>query len=158
VFLIFLFNSLITPNLIHPISLGIILFIQTIITCSITRLLLSSCWISSTIFLVIIGGLIILFIYITSICSNKKFLFKKLNLTQIVILIFITLIIFIYQHPISITIETFNLKDLPNLEFLKLFLPINILSSNFMFIYILIILIIIISILPLTKGPLRKKY
>nr|YP_010600879.1 NADH dehydrogenase subunit 6 [Cacopsylla jukyungi]WAL33209.1 NADH dehydrogenase subunit 6 [Cacopsylla jukyungi] len=155
--LISLGNSSIILVSSHPISFGIILLSQTMLLSICSRLLSNSSWISLTLFLVMIGGLMILFLYITSICSNKKPNFTKPTLFQLMWMF--SMIYFISNFEMSLPLNQFlNLKDLFNLEFIKLFLPLNMFSSNFMFLYLLIMLIIMIEILSLNKGPMRKKY
>nr|YP_010596832.1 NADH dehydrogenase subunit 6 [Cacopsylla burckhardti]UFP91888.1 NADH dehydrogenase subunit 6 [Cacopsylla burckhardti]WAK85091.1 NADH dehydrogenase subunit 6 [Cacopsylla burckhardti] len=156
-----LFLSMLNSSVIlissHPISFGIILLLQTMLISICSRILTQSSWIPLTLFLVMIGGLMILFLYITSVCSNKKITFMKPNLFQIA---FIIILINFMENFLNIplTNESLNMKDLFNMEFTKLFLPLNIFSSNFMFLYLLIMLIIMIEIMSLNKGPMRKKY
>nr|WMH03439.1 NADH dehydrogenase subunit 6 [Cacopsylla picta]WMH03452.1 NADH dehydrogenase subunit 6 [Cacopsylla picta] len=155
--LLSLMNSSIILVSSHPISFGIILLFQTATISICSRILTQSSWIPLTLFLVMIGGLMILFLYITSICSNKKIKFTKPNFLQIV---FIVLTVTFLQNFLTIfySSEYLTMKDLHNMEFIKLFLPLNTFSSNFMFLYLLIMLIIMIEILSLNKGPMRKKY
>nr|QWT29512.1 NADH dehydrogenase subunit 6 [Cyamophila willieti] len=152
-----LINSSIIMNISHPISFGITLFIQTIIVSVCSRVILHSSWLPLTLFLVMAGGLMILFLYITSICSNKKFNFVKLSVPQM-IFISVTLLFLVNYSNIDPHHEFLQMKDLFNMEFIKLFLPMNTFSSNFMFFYLFIMLIIMIEILSLNKGPMRKKY
>nr|WMH03400.1 NADH dehydrogenase subunit 6 [Cacopsylla melanoneura]WMH03426.1 NADH dehydrogenase subunit 6 [Cacopsylla melanoneura] len=156
-----LFLSLVNSSIIfissHPISFGIILLVQTMIISICSRILTQSSWIPLTVFLVMIGGLMILFLYITSVCSNKKITFMKPNFLQIMLVIFMMSFLENFLN-IPLNNESLNIKDLQNMEFTKLFLPMNIFSSNFMFLYLLIMLIIMIEILALNKGPMRKKY
>nr|YP_009502251.1 NADH dehydrogenase subunit 6 [Acizzia uncatoides]AWU48814.1 NADH dehydrogenase subunit 6 [Acizzia uncatoides] len=157
ILMLLVINASVTPSVTHPISLGAILMIQTMLTCGYTRVIFNSAWIPATIFLVVIGGLMILFTYVTSICSNKKFLLKNITSMQYVTTMVMILFI-LFSEMVTTPSDSLSLKDLFNMEFLKLFLPLNMGSSNFMFIYLLIMLVIMISILPLSKGPLRKKY
>nr|YP_010026397.1 NADH dehydrogenase subunit 6 [Cacopsylla citrisuga]QOQ84943.1 NADH dehydrogenase subunit 6 [Cacopsylla citrisuga] len=141
----------------HPISFGVILLMQTMSLALCTRIISESSWIPLTLFLVMVGGLMILFLYITSICSNNKPAIVKLTVYQVISVILV--IYFLENFEITIFMnEPLSTKDLPNMEFIKLFLPMNIFSSNFMFLYLLVMLIIMIEILPLNKGPMRKKY
>nr|AVC55941.1 NADH dehydrogenase subunit 6 [Ips grandicollis] len=58
----------------HPLTLGSILFFQTSLAALASSLLFSNSWYSYILFLIMIGGMLILFIYMTSIASNEKFL------------------------------------------------------------------------------------
>nr|YP_009501915.1 NADH dehydrogenase subunit 6 [Freysuila caesalpiniae]AWU48919.1 NADH dehydrogenase subunit 6 [Freysuila caesalpiniae] len=157
IFLMMSCSSMI-PTITHPLSLGMIILTQTILICSISRLMMNSSWISFTLFLVMIGGLMVIFMYITSICSNKKFSFPKIKIPMFY---FMIVVIFFTFNKSLIMLEmkdTIQMMDMFNLEFTKLFLSMNMMSSNFMFIYLLIMLIIMINLVNINKGPLRKKY
>lgn len=153
--LIILLSRTIT-SLSQPITLGLLILTQTILICLITRIITFSTWISLSIFLVIVGGLIVIFMYVTRICSNVKFKFN--NFKFVLIYVIIPFYITIKQPLIFSYFDNFQLKDNFNLEFIKLFLPLNIFSSIFAFLYLLIALVIMIRLIQLTKGPLRKKY
>nr|YP_009500763.1 NADH dehydrogenase subunit 6 [Trioza urticae]AWU49112.1 NADH dehydrogenase subunit 6 [Trioza urticae] len=143
-------------NLTHPLPLGLMILIQTIFICLITRIVTFSSWMPLTMFLVMVGGLMIIFIYVTSVCSNKKFNKKKSKLSLFFILISILMI---YNQSFMINFfDTVQLKDNFNFEFFKLFMPVNLSSSMFIFLYLLIALMIMINLLSKSKGPLRKKY
>nr|YP_009251213.1 NADH dehydrogenase subunit 6 [Bactericera cockerelli]ANA07534.1 NADH dehydrogenase subunit 6 [Bactericera cockerelli] len=140
----------------HPISLGFMILMQTILVCMLTRILTFSAWIPLSMFLVMVGGLMVVFTYVNSICSNSKFSFTSWKMT---LFYMITPTYIIYTQPLVFNYyDNLQLKDNFNLEFVKLFLTINIYSSMFTFLYLLIALIIMINLIGLTKGPLRKKY
>nr|YP_009139051.1 NADH dehydrogenase subunit 6 [Cacopsylla coccinea]AKE49766.1 NADH dehydrogenase subunit 6 [Cacopsylla coccinea] len=158
---ILLFISILNSSVImistHPISFGVILLLQTTLLSICTRMLLNSSWIPLTMFLVMIGGLMILFLYITSICSNKKPTFIQPSFYQMTLMFLVWIFLKNFEIPVFMN-EFLNVKDFCNMEFIKLYLPLNIFSSNFMFLYLLVMLIIMIEILSLNKGPMRKKY
>nr|YP_010987691.1 NADH dehydrogenase subunit 6 [Psyllopsis discrepans]WON66123.1 NADH dehydrogenase subunit 6 [Psyllopsis discrepans] len=149
--------SSITPLLKHPLSLSILILTQSILICVTIRMMYNSSWIPMTIFLVVVGGLMIMFIYTTSICSNKKFSFFKIKKFPWLMLTVITPIYWMQHLPYKAQ-DTLNNSDLFNLEFIKLFFKLNIFSSLFVFLYLLVTLLILISIMSVTKGPMRKKY
>nr|APX40028.1 NADH dehydrogenase subunit 6 [Cryptocephalus rugicollis] len=149
----------------HPLTLGLILLIQTIMVALMTGLLSMNFWSSYIIFLVMIGGLLILFVYMTSIASNEKFKFSFMTLLYT---IFSTLTIFsitifldkffIYQKIKMI--ETFSMQE--NIKthlFLNKFInfPHNMMYLMIV-IYLLITLIAVVKISSKTKGTLRKNF
>nr|YP_009502019.1 NADH dehydrogenase subunit 6 [Trioza remota]AWU49099.1 NADH dehydrogenase subunit 6 [Trioza remota] len=148
--------SAMMPLMSTPLSMGMLILIQTIMICSITRTISLSSWLPFTMFLVMASGLMVIFTYVTSICSNNKFSFMSMKLLFFAPLIFLWL----QKMPHLKVMFNDNLqnKDLFNHEFIKLYTKLNIFSSFFMFIYLLIILIIMINLLCLNKGPMRKKY
>nr|YP_009501941.1 NADH dehydrogenase subunit 6 [Livia junci]AWU48984.1 NADH dehydrogenase subunit 6 [Livia junci] len=154
--MVMLFMSSIMSNVNHPLLLSMMVMIQNVMVCLYMRFMTSSAWIPLTMFLVIVGGLMVIFMYTTSICSNIKF--NKLNLTKSFIYF---LLIFIMLPPEFYPMnnnENIQLMDLFNTEMYKLYLPINLMSSLFLFIYLLMALLIMISMLNKEKGPMRKKY
>jgi NADH-ubiquinone oxidoreductase chain 6 len=57
----------------HPLAIGIILLIQTIITCLIRGLINKRLWFQYILFIVFVGGMVVLFIYVTRVASNEIF-------------------------------------------------------------------------------------
>nr|AIS38200.1 NADH dehydrogenase subunit 6 [Brasilocerus sp. 2 DTA-2012] len=61
----------------HPLMVSMIIIIQTILIAMTTNLFSESSWYSYTLFMVMIGGMMVMFIYMTSLTSNKKIYFNK---------------------------------------------------------------------------------
>nr|WRO44764.1 NADH dehydrogenase subunit 6 [Themus sp. 'bimaculicollis'] len=146
----------------HPISMGLNLLIQTILIALITGFMSINFWMSYLIFLVMIGGMLILFMYMTSIASNEKFIFSKSLLIIMLMfsLIFMFMLFFKNNNP-------YPIKNIDSIEFLKLSMyemsPNKYFMNNSKFIlailiiYLFITLIAIVSISNNTFGPLRQK-
>nr|DAA06218.1 TPA_exp: truncated NADH dehydrogenase subunit 6 [Drosophila persimilis] len=66
-------TSIIFLNMIHPLAMGLTLLIQTIFICLISGLMTKSFWYSYILFLIFLGGMLVLFIYVTSLASNEMF-------------------------------------------------------------------------------------
>lgn len=147
-------------------AIGLTLLFQTVFIRIITGLITKTFWFSYILFLIFLGGILVLFIYVTSLASNeifsisiKSFLFRSIF---IIIIIFITYI-FIDQIILSINIFNEEISSLNNnifsiensLRLNKLYnFPTNyitILLIN----YLLITLIAIVKITKLFYGPLR---
>lgn len=157
-----IFLSLIPLFINHPLSIGLNLLIQTILIAIVTGLISLNFWISYLLFLVIVGGMLILFIYITRIASNEKFYFSK-NLLILTIIFILTLIfliiksdsrIFWIKNSDSINILNFSLYEYsPNKYFIN--------NSKFilriLIVYLFITLIAIVNISRNNFGPLRQK-
>nr|QAY82039.1 NADH dehydrogenase subunit 6 [Syphrea sp. REN-2018] len=147
----------------HPLTNGCILLIQTILIALLSGLLNLNFWYSYMIFLIMIGGLLILFIYMTSIASNEKFKFNNfismMLMMMIISMFIIYLMNFLYQ-------DLFQIQEMKNY-----FIPKNIETSMFkylnypnnmtflmMIIYLLITLIAVMKIIHFSYGPLRQKF
>nr|QXG19235.1 NADH dehydrogenase subunit 6 [Drosophila guanche] len=159
-------TSIIFLNMIHPLAMGLTLLIQTIFICLISGLMTKSFWYSYILFLIFLGGMLVLFIYVTSLASNEMFnLSIKLTLFSMMILILL-LITSIFMDKSYTTFflmnnemdSIFNLNSyfLENsLSLNKLYnFPTNLVTILLMN-YLLITLIVVVKITKLFKGPLR---
>jgi len=145
----------------HPIRLGRILLAQTISTCLTIGIININYWYSYILFIIIIGGLLILFIYITRIASNEKF--KISNILIFLFFIVIRLIIFtllidfyFLNYPnFSFTIINLNTSFIPLFSNKYINFPLNIIFIFTIF-YLLICLIARVKICSIYKGPIRQ--
>lgn len=137
----------------HPLSIGLILLLQTITISLITGNINYNIWYSYILFLIIIGGILILFIYMTRVASNEKF---KLNY-KILILFIIILIPNTENFRINLNNETliFNKSLIINISFRKFLFTPSFYIINFIILYLFITLIAIVKITEFNKGPLR---
>lgn len=163
--LLFIFRIIFT-QIIHPLAIGLILLIQTLLICLITGLLAKSFWFSYILFLIFLGGILVLFIYVTSLASNEIFsLSIKLTLTSLLFII-INLLIFYFIDKTTINIFINNNEIIPITEMSSYFIE-NSLSLNKLYNYptnlitillinyLLITLIAVVKITKLFYGPLR---
>nr|YP_010329977.1 NADH dehydrogenase subunit 6 [Thyas honesta]UNP54502.1 NADH dehydrogenase subunit 6 [Thyas honesta]UNP54888.1 NADH dehydrogenase subunit 6 [Thyas honesta] len=154
----------------NPLSMGLMILFQTLLICLLLGMLIKTYWFSYILFLTFLGGLLVLFIYVSSIASNE--LFKpsfntKLFFSMIFSLLIITQIIFmnnLYWMNFS-----FN-SDMNNFISMSLFvnndnkINLNKLYNNQTFmimlmliIYLFITLIAVVKITNIFYGPLRSK-
>nr|YP_009731704.1 NADH dehydrogenase subunit 6 [Carpophilus pilosellus]QHR79652.1 NADH dehydrogenase subunit 6 [Carpophilus pilosellus] len=166
----FLLNMIILMSIIflflnHPLSMGFILLIQTIFTALITGMMNYNFWYSYILFLVMIGGMLILFIYMTSIASNKKFKFS-IKLFSFMIILFLMLSLYMiiidqymyYNEYLNYDITIFNNYYDNKISLNKFINNPNFMILMMIFIYLLITLIAVAKIAPLKKGSLRQKF
>nr|ANJ01493.1 NADH dehydrogenase subunit 6 [Calvia championorum] len=145
----------------HPISMGFIILIHTIITCLIMGMMSLNFWFSYILILVMIGGLLVLFIYMTSIASNEKFKFNKMMLLfTILIFLMILMTKFMENNYLnSMNNELISNLDLNNNFNLNLSKFLNFPNSNIFILIIFYLLMSMIAIVKITKfnfGPLRQ--
>nr|AXS65227.1 NADH dehydrogenase subunit 6 [Cerambycidae sp. 8 KM-2017] len=161
--LILILNSILFIFLNHPLSLGLILLFQTIFSSLIIGQMNLNYWFSYILFLVMIGGMLILFIYMTSIASNEQFNFSSKLLFMMLLGISMEIIFFMFDSTNFnfkiLTTECLQFNSKINFSFLmnKIFsYPI---FSNFLMIiiYLLISLIMVVKITDFHYGPLRQK-
>nr|YP_009441718.1 NADH dehydrogenase subunit 6 [Amphizoa insolens]AOY39250.1 NADH dehydrogenase subunit 6 [Amphizoa insolens] len=154
----------------HPLSMGLILLIQTLLICLMTGLFSYSLWFSYILFLIMLGGMLILFIYMTSLASNEMFNFSK-NIF-IMAMMMTSLFIFIYllmDYTIIIPIfKNSNLMELlNNLMFLKnenlnslkmIYNNPNKFITLMLINYLFLTLVATVKITNMNYGPLRQKF
>nr|AND96049.1 NADH deshydrogenase subunit 6 [Onthophagus giraffa] len=142
----------------HPLTLGLILLIQTINLTLYMGYINLNYWYSYILFLIMIGGMLVLFIYMTSVASNEKFIPSiKLFILMMMMMIFY-FILFMNIDPFYLMMNS-NFKEHEN-EFVNLSLNkyFNFPNSIIMYmliIYLLITLLVIVKITNFKKGSLR---
>nr|YP_009468722.1 NADH dehydrogenase subunit 6 [Euzophera pyriella]AVA29545.1 NADH dehydrogenase subunit 6 [Euzophera pyriella] len=166
-----IFLSMIMFFLYHPLSMGLMILLQTLLTCLLTGMLIKTYWFSYILFLTFLGGLLVLFIYVSSIASNE--LFNMTFFLKLLFFFFMSLLFILsYMYMNNLTWMNFSL----NMEMNKLFnffLFIN--NENkinlsklyntqtfmimlMMMIYLFITLIAIVKITNIFYGPLRSSF
>nr|QKY75513.1 NADH dehydrogenase subunit 6 [Bactrocera albistrigata] len=162
-----LISSLIFIQMNHPLAMGLMLLIQTLQICLITGLMAKSFWFSYVLFLIFLGGMLVLFIYVTSLASNEMFSLS-MKLTTICIMTMLTLTLtamFTDKLSTSSFIQNLEMQPLYNfnmtvyensLNLYKLYnYPTNFITIMLMN-YLLITLIAVVKITKLFYGPLRQ--
>nr|QXG82669.1 NADH dehydrogenase subunit 6 [Curculionidae sp. BMNH 1042554] len=152
--------SLISIFLNHPMSLGLILLSQTILISLSSGMMNLDYWFSYILFLIMIGGMLVLFIYMTSIAANEKFKFsKKMLMFSILILInFMSLMVdnfFPNIHMNNYDLLNKSLNHI-NLSMNKFFNMPNMMIMMLLMLYLLVTLIAVVKITFFKMGPLRS--
>lgn len=140
----------------HPVLLISVILLQAVILCLIGWLKLKIRWFSYILFLIFLGGLIVLFIYITSLASNEKINISLINQPAHVFYIFTAVVIFLlikinFQHQFLQFTETQN-------KFFNFMYRINrIYLTLITIIYLLLTLIIVVKTSNKFEAPLKNK-
>nr|YP_009971770.1 NADH dehydrogenase subunit 6 [Cucujus kempi]QNG56480.1 NADH dehydrogenase subunit 6 [Cucujus kempi] len=145
----------------HPLSFGLILLIQTILVALISGSISLNFWYSYILFLIMVGGMLVLFIYMTSIASNEKFKFSPKLFLSISLLIPISLFIMFINNLLTPTYLNEN-TNFNNLNFSFSMNKYMNWPTNMMYfiiiIYLFITLIAVVKITNINYGPLRQKF
>nr|YP_002418804.1 NADH dehydrogenase subunit 6 [Nezara viridula]ABM63315.1 NADH dehydrogenase subunit 6 [Nezara viridula] len=137
----------------HPLSMGLILIIQTLITAMIIGYMMSSFLFSYIIIIIMLSGALVLFIYMASIASNEKFNSPvKLMMLSLMILI-ITFTYFYYSMMFMNT--NFNMNEM--MSIIKIFNTLTAQITMMMILYLLFTMIVVSNTAKVTEGPLRMK-
>nr|ALO76982.1 NADH deshydrogenase subunit 6 [Malachiinae sp. GENSP01] len=147
----------------HPISMGLIILMQTIFISLIIGMMNLNYWLPYILFLIMIGGLLILFIYMTTIASNEKFKMSKLLLMMMLIMNLIYMWMIKYDMFLSYTeMKNYNMDTIDktmnfNMMMNKYLIYPSNLTYTMIIIYLLITLICCVKISTTFKGPMRQK-
>nr|UBA16530.1 NADH dehydrogenase subunit 6 [Lethe chandica] len=152
----------------HPITMGLLILLQTLFICLLLGMLINSYWFSYILFLVFLGGLLVLFIYVSSIASNELMNIKFIN-KFIIFMPFFLLIMTIllknnlYWLNLSINEDMNNFFNMflfsfneNNISLFKLYNSQTYLLMSIMIIYLFITLIAVVKITNIFFGPLRS--
>nr|YP_010895311.1 NADH dehydrogenase subunit 6 [Verrallia virginica]WJW73902.1 NADH dehydrogenase subunit 6 [Verrallia virginica] len=159
-------SSFIFMQMNHPLAMGLTLLVQTILISLITGLLTKSFWFSYILFLIFMGGMLVLFIYVTSLASNEMFsLSMKLSIVSmmmfssyILILLFLlddSLMNLLFKNNEMNSIMYLNSSIDQTLNMNKLYnYPTNMITIMLIN-YLFITLIVVVKVTKLFFGPIR---
>nr|UQJ75141.1 NADH dehydrogenase subunit 6 [Rugitermes sp.] len=143
----------------HPLAMGMMLLMQTMMMCLISGLMYQSFWFQYILFMVFVGGMLVLFIYVASLASNEMFTLstKMMTVMTIMMLLLMTMnsnyitinssetMMYTTEMSNSIITMTNKLYNLPNGN-----------MTIFMALYLFLTLIVVVKITNVSKGPLRQ--
>nr|YP_009346051.1 NADH dehydrogenase subunit 6 [Pseudocosmetura anjiensis]AQM39808.1 NADH dehydrogenase subunit 6 [Pseudocosmetura anjiensis] len=164
-----LLNAMIFMQVNHPTAMTLIIILQTLIVALTTGMLTSTFWFSYILFLVFLGGMLVLFIYITSLASNELFSIPTKSLIIMMIMFSIIIMISLISdstlwNMLSFNEETTNINnDLITLHdesyylLTKLYNKPTDLITLMLVNYLFLTLIAIVKITNIFQGPLRPK-
>lgn len=153
----------------HPLRIGLILIFQTLLIRIVSRINALNFWFSYILFLIFVGGLLILFIYVISLASNEIFNFSLkifLNKIRLLLIIFIILsfLDFYFTNFLNNSIETlkfynFRILEIEIKELInKIYNFPRRIITILLIIYLFLCLIAICKIINIFEGPLRPKF
>uniref|UniRef100_A0AAU8AT77 NADH-ubiquinone oxidoreductase chain 6 n=1 Tax=Pyrocoelia amplissima TaxID=370598 RepID=A0AAU8AT77_9COLE len=147
----------------HPMSMGLILLMQTTLISMYTSIMGINSWFSYILFLVMVGGMLILFTYMTSVASNE--MFKHSNILMMMMMMASLSLIIIIMMKKSImyyfmfnNIDSLTFKNQENFSIMLLkYLSFpTMLIWLMLIIYLLITMIAVVKITMIKYGPLRQ--
>nr|WHL46562.1 NADH dehydrogenase subunit 6 [Euhampsonia serratifera] len=153
----------------NPLSMGLMILLQTLLTCLLTGMMIKTYWFSYILFLTFLGGLLVLFIYVSSIASNELFNIS-MNMKIMFIIFFFIILFFstIYMNNL-LWMNFYNNSDMNNLTNIynifnienkinlnKLYNNQTFLMMMMMVIYLFITLIAVVKITNIFYGPIRS--
>nr|YP_010580837.1 NADH dehydrogenase subunit 6 [Euwallacea interjectus]UZT26983.1 NADH dehydrogenase subunit 6 [Euwallacea interjectus] len=146
----------------NPLSKGYILLMMTISISLFSSQMYLNSWFGYILFLIMVGGILVAFIYMTSVASNEKFKFPK----TFNMLMFMSIFLIVIMASMKLTIETLDLSMVMTSQELvsnnkmslsKIFSnPMSLIPLALMS-YLLLTLILVVKMTDLSKGPIRQK-
>nr|ALL97413.1 NADH dehydrogenase subunit 6 [Asiemphytus rufocephalus] len=165
--LIILFmNSILFYSTKTPLSMGLMLLIQTLNITLISGIMSLNFWYMYILFLIMLGGMLILFIYVSSLSSNQKFIFdKNFLLINLILMMMIFLMIILMKNLNYFNLDMIKLMNVEIEENFMLKMSLNKLYNKptnqimiMLINYLLITLFIIVKITNINMGALRKNF
>nr|AVN67882.1 NADH dehydrogenase subunit 6 [Therea regularis] len=143
----------------HPLAIGLMLLMQTTILCLISGFMSQTFWFPYILFLIFLGGMLVLFIYTTSLASNEMFNLSTkmilINMLMMMPLMFI-LNLDMPQNNLDIINFTQLTENINTLPLVKLYNNPNGFITIMLASYLFLTLIAVVKITNISKGPLRN--
>nr|WGL40159.1 NADH dehydrogenase subunit 6 [Stibochiona nicea] len=152
----------------HPLSMGFLILLQTLLMCLLSGMIINTYWFSYILFLIFLGGLLVLFIYVSSIASNELFKISFNNNFILMIMFMLLIFSFFYKNNLfwmnfffnDEMINFFNMflffNSEYNINLYKLYNEQTYFLILMLIIYLFITLIVVVKITNIFYGPLRS--
>nr|YP_010707982.1 NADH dehydrogenase subunit 6 [Neptis sappho]WCR30190.1 NADH dehydrogenase subunit 6 [Neptis sappho] len=166
--LLLIFFSIFLFFINHPLAMGLLILIQTLLTCLLSGMMINTYWFSYILFLIFLGGLLVLFIYVSSVASNELFKISFMNKFTFSFIFLIFIFSFIMKNNLNWVNFFFNdemnnffnmflfFNNEFNFNLSKLYNEQTYLLMMMMIIYLFITLVAIVKITNIFFGPLRS--
>nr|YP_010579426.1 NADH dehydrogenase subunit 6 [Leptestheria dahalacensis]UNY33482.1 NADH dehydrogenase subunit 6 [Leptestheria dahalacensis] len=145
-------------SLTHPLAMAFNLFLQTLLFCVLIGSFHSSYWLSYLLFLVFLGGLLIIFAYVSTLASNEKFFFTFSSAFFLFASFFLCWSL--YMPVLKSELATSgNLFESTSFLIESQVADLYSFTSSaliYLVIYLLLCLLIVVRISRLEEGPLRS--
>lgn len=159
-FIVFISLVIIFPFLSHPLSIGGALLLITIILALILSSVFTHIWLSYTLVLILLGGLLVSFIYIALVASNEQFNIVKINFFgPLIFSNCLIAILLIKKDYIFNTNENQSfLNNTIKLEWISEFYSYNLgVMTIYIVFYLLLTLLVVVAITKNTQITLRSQ-
>nr|AQP28271.1 NADH dehydrogenase subunit 6 [Anoplotermes group sp. Q TB-2017] len=150
-------TSLMFTQMKHPLAMGMMLLMQTTMVCVISGTMYSSFWFSYILFMIMVGGMLVLFMYMTSLASNEMF-----SPSNKMLMIMTTMMpLLMYFMPTVINNKEMNMHNTMmeseiTTTTTAMYNQMMGTMTTLLVIYMLMTLIVVVNIINVSKGPLRQ--
>nr|YP_009515448.1 NADH dehydrogenase subunit 6 [Pericapritermes nitobei]AYB71138.1 NADH dehydrogenase subunit 6 [Pericapritermes nitobei] len=150
-------TSLMFTQMKHPLAMGLMLLLQTTMICVISGTTYSSFWFSYILFMIMIGGMLVLFMYMTSLASNEMFSpSNKMLTTAALILPIMTMIMPTVTNNKEMNNHNMMMENEITTTTTVMYNQMMGTMTTLLVLYMLLTLIVVVNIINVSKGPLRQ--
>nr|YP_006883533.1 NADH dehydrogenase subunit 6 [Alvinocaris chelys]AFO37817.1 NADH dehydrogenase subunit 6 [Alvinocaris chelys] len=150
-------------RMLHPLAMGMTLLLQTIMICVAAGLSSSSMWFSYILFLIFLGAMLVLFIYVASLASNEAFSISTTLISALFLALSLGSMLWIVDPLLPLLKTTIESSFLETSQFLfstqatlsMIYNPSAVNLTLFIILYLLLTLIVVVKITSTFFGPLR---
>nr|YP_007507022.1 NADH dehydrogenase subunit 6 [Delias hyparete]AFN05172.1 NADH dehydrogenase subunit 6 [Delias hyparete] len=151
----------------HPLAMGLLILCQTMFLSLLMGMYINTYWFSYILFLIFLGGLLVLFIYVSNVASNEMIKFS-MKLKFYLMFFSIICIFFLFNYKNYIFIDFYKNNEMNNfyenflffnehkINLSKLYDKQTFMLIMMLIIYLFITLIAVIKITNIFFGPLRS--
>nr|YP_007025681.1 NADH dehydrogenase subunit 6 [Neaxius glyptocercus]AEW68320.1 NADH dehydrogenase subunit 6 [Neaxius glyptocercus]AGA56228.1 NADH dehydrogenase subunit 6 [Neaxius acanthus] len=159
--LVILTLSFFFVRLLHPLSMGLTLLVQTCLITISSGLLNLTFWFSYILFLIFLGGMLVLFIYVASLAPNEMFSFSLTSTITFTFVLLVSVSSSIIMDwldvPFKVSMAISNMMEFhSNLEIIsKIYSAPTMIFTLFMVMYLLLTLLAVVKVTGSSASPLR---
>nr|AQP26935.1 NADH dehydrogenase subunit 6 [Dihoplotermes sp. A TB-2017] len=149
-------TSLTFTQMKHPMAMGLMLLVQTTIVCLISGTMYKSFWFSYILFMIMIGGMLVLFMYMTSLASNEMFSpSNKIMATMALMMPILLYIMPTVTNNKEMNIHETMMENETTITTTVMYNQMMGTMTTLLVLYMLLTLIVVVNIINVSKGPLR---
>nr|QDI93424.1 NADH dehydrogenase subunit 6 [Pygovepres vaccinicola] len=146
----------------HPMSMGLILIIQTVMVSIISGMMMKTFWMSYILVITMLSGMLVLFVYMSSVASNEKFK-NKATLKMLFLIMTMMSMLFLFLEKKMIIknnylgMEMMMIKNMEITQLNKMFLSKNLMITIMLVLYLFMTMIVSTHLVNISEGPMRLK-
>nr|AQP28758.1 NADH dehydrogenase subunit 6 [Microcerotermes sp. SB TB-2017] len=149
-------TSLMFTQMKHPLAMGLMLLIQTTMVCLISGTMYKSFWFSYILFMIMIGGMLVLFMYMTSLASNEMFSpSNKMMMTMLMALPALLYIMPTVTNNKEMSSHNTMMENEITTTTTVMYNQMMGTMTTLLVLYMLLTLIVVVNIINVSSGPLR---
>nr|AQP28641.1 NADH dehydrogenase subunit 6 [Cubitermes sp. A TB-2017] len=149
-------TSMMFTQMKHPMAMGMLLLIQTTMVCLISGTMYKSFWFSYILFMIMIGGMLVLFMYMTSLASNE--MFSPSNKMLMATLAMLPILMPMMTNSINnkeMNVHETMMENEITTTTTVMYNQMMGTMTTLLVLYMLMTLIVVVNIINVSSGPLR---